>query len=436
MARTSRSVTGARENAIFRFSPEFLTASVGLALLAAVASLGLLQAWPSPDTPSFLASVGLGNPRLPPYGWLLHLFPGEGVVLPFVQWATFIAASSALAASIHRFGASWAAATSAGLALVSSNLLLLWGNALLPEVLGHAAIFLALAVTLELTRRGPSLAGIAAVSAAVTLGWTLRSSLLPFVVMVPVMPILLAPRRRRLALWLGMACLAPALLLSAVRLERVGDFNVVSYGGYQMSGMATLMLTPEIVDRLPAGDAGLGRELLARRTALEAAGKAMAVPLNSTGQRSFISAAIFYFDLFARTHEDVLWGAVAPQQRPDEDWPSFNRRLQHFDIATIRAAPVPYAAWVMGATSRLVGHALVLNPSFLLAAGTLLLLAWRRPRPVGGVDWRVLLVVVGVYTVGTGALSVLITFPASRYIDCTAALLAALPLYGVLRRVA
>jgi hypothetical protein len=109
--------------------------------------------------------------------------------------------------------------------------------------------------------------------------------------------------------------------------------------------------------------------------------------------------------------------------------------MQSFALATLRAAPVSYAAWVLGGLARLVGHALVLNPCFLLGTAALLLLAWRPPRDDAPDDLRLLLLLVGVYTIGSGALSVLITFPASRYIDSTALLLAALPLYGVLCRI-
>jgi hypothetical protein len=411
-----------------------LTAAAGLLTLATVAALGLLTAWPSPDTPSFLDSVGLANLRLPPYGWLLRLLPRQGVVIPLLQWGAFVAAACALVAAISRFGASWSAASAVGLALVWSNLLLLWGNTLLPEALGHAALLLAFAMTLELTRRGPRLTGIILIATCVTLAWALRASLLPFVVLVPLLAVLLPPCRHRLTLWLAAACLAPVLILCTVRLVRVGDFNIVSFGGFQMSGMAALMLTPDIADRLPPDDTALAHAILTRRTALETAGAAIAVPVNSTGKRSFVSAAIFYFDILARTHDAVLWRGVAPAQRPDEDWPAFNRRLQGFTLDVIRAAPVSYAAWVQGASSRLVGHALVLNPSFLLAAAALLLLAGRKPRDGAPADARLLIVLVGVYTVGTGALAVLITFPASRYIDSAAMLLAALPLYGVLRR--
>ncbi len=415
-----------------RWSVAVLTALAALLPLVVLAMLGRFGAWPSPDTPSYLSADGLAQMRLPLYGWLLRHLPTGSV--PVLQAGSYILAACALVRAIERAGGSRAAALAVGLALAWSNLVLLWSNALLPEVPGHAALLLALAATLDVTTGRAKARSVAVAAVAVTLAWALRPSLLPFVLLLPMLPPLLAARRRVIAVWLAAACLVPVLLLCSVRLVRHGDFNVVSFGGYQMSGMAALMLTPELADRLPPDSAPLARDVVAGRTALELAGKAVALPANSSGQRSFVSTALFYFDILARTHDAVLSGAVAPLQAPGEDWPAFNRRLQRFAVATVRAAPVSYAAWVAGGASRLVGHALVLNPALLLATLALLLLASRPAHGEARGDLRLLLVLVGVYGVGSGALSVLITFPASRYIDSAAMLLAALPFYGALRR--
>ena len=48
------------------------------------------------------------------------------------------------------------------------------------------------------------------------------------------------------------AGLLPFLATSQVRRATGGDFNIVSFGGFQMSGTAALMLTPATLDRLPA----------------------------------------------------------------------------------------------------------------------------------------------------------------------------------------
>jgi hypothetical protein len=120
--------------------------------------------------------------------------------------------------------------------------------------------------------------------------------------------------------------------------------------------------------------------------------------------------------------------------------------MERFTIAVLRAAPVDYAAWVLGATARAVGHALVLNPVLVLAAAALLGLALRRALsnpPADGQgpspgadrarDWAILLPLIGLYTLGTMAPIVLVTFPAGRYVDSADLMLAAVPLLGVMR---
>jgi hypothetical protein len=129
-------------------------------------------------------------------------------------------------------------------------------------------------------------------------------------------------------------------------------------------------------------------------------------------------------------------------QRPDENWVEFDHRLGRLSFATIRAAPEDYAAWIVGASARLVGHMLVTNGPFVLACmGLLVALLWRlrRPASIGDLDRAsdagLLVAVVGIYFLAAAPLSVLLTFPAARYIDSAAILLPALPLYAALHLV-
>ena len=235
-----------------------------------------------------------------------------------------------------------------------------------------------------------------------------------------------------------LACMAPMLGLVALRSARLGDANVVSFGGFQMSGMAALMLTPDLAQRLPERDQAAARAIIAGRTSLEARGEAIAVPPNSTGHRSFASVALFYFDILARSHDTVLYGAVAPLQATGENWTAFNARLQSLALAVIRAAPMEYAAWVIGATARLLGHALVLNAAFAVGCLFLLIQIVRQVRNLAEDtiqrDLQALLAISAVYLAGTASLVILTTFPASRYIDSAGLLLPVWPLYAALRR--
>src|SRR5262249_61648697 len=86
----------------------------------------------------------------------------------------------------------------------------------------------------------------------------------------------------------------------------------------------------------------------------------------------FVSAALGYFDIYARSYDDFVWFEIGSLRAPQESWVAFNRRLTTFSIATITAAPLRWLAWVGGATSRLVGRMIVTNAPMLMAVSALL----------------------------------------------------------------
>jgi hypothetical protein len=248
------------------------------------------------------------------------------------------------------------------------------------------------------------------------------------------------PARWPAAFALMVAATAPFLAYSAERMRHTGDFNLVSYGGYVMSGMAGFILSPSIVERLPPADRELAAQILTRRERLEAEGSVIRTPLNSFRERSFLSAAAGYFDIYARSFDPLVHVGIRSLKAPDETWVAFDRRLRHFAIETIKLAPDRYAAWVVGATSRLVGRMLVTNGPFLLASiGLLAMLLATLRHPArfanlrGSPDTLLLAAIVAIYVLAAALLIVLITFPSSRYIDAAAILLPALPLYAAIR---
>lgn len=388
----------------------------------------------------------LAQPRIPLYGWLVGgLIGGRAAwLLPWLQAAAYLAGVATLLRALRRLGLSAAGRMAIGLALAGSNMLLLWANAALPDLPGHAALLIALAAAIDIAAGQPMRRRVVTVAASMALAWAFRPAFLPFVLLLPAVPALLPhgmPRRRIAGFMLGLlaATLLPFLTVAGLRAAREGDFNVVSFGGFQMSGMAALMLTPAIADRLPADLQDSARRIVAARQALVDAGKALPIPRNSTGQRRFASAAAGYFDILVRTHDAVLYGAVAQQRGTGESWVAFNARMQRLALAVIRAAPGDYAAWLAGATARLVGHALVLDPAFLLGAAALVAaLAMRKLRPRPGRpglarDVTILGVLTGLYTLGDSVLVVAATIPAERYIDSAMLFLPAWPIYAAIR---
>jgi hypothetical protein len=279
------------------------------------------------------------------------------------------------------------------------------------------------------------------VTLLVGVSYVLRPTQLPTILVIPALYWIFARRNRpdnrrdkhtlRAAVLL-LALTLPFLLQAGIRLRAVGDFNIVSYGGFQMSALAGFMLTPDLIADLPARTQPTAREVLIARTEAEMNRTVAPTPLNSKGNRSFISAALGYFDIYARSYDNLLHGKIALLRRPDEDWVAFNRRLLDFSIATVTAAPLSYAAWIGGATARLTGRAIVTNLTMLISIalffGALMPAFVRRHDLAAGSDAGAVGIVALGWFAGTGALTVLVTFPATRYIDTAAILLPAIPL--------
>src|SRR5262249_54222854 len=168
---------------------------------------------------------------------------------------------------------------------------------------------------------------------------------------------------------------APFVGIATLRAATVGDFNIVSFGGFAMSGLATLMLDDDVVARLPDDVKPYATQVLAARRAGEDSGRFIGIPRNSSEQRSYYSVALAYFDVLARTYDNMLYDVITPTRGATEPWIDFNRRLMRFSVAVVRAAPGRYAAWVVGATTRVVGHAIATNLPVMLAA-IVVALAW------------------------------------------------------------
>jgi hypothetical protein len=428
------------------------------AMLAVLAAGGFMRPWVSGDTASWLAPCqGIGcfaMPRFPLYRLVflaLTLGGRAPWLLPWAQDGLFLGAGYALVRSARAAGLSRTGALALALALPASNMLLIWGRAELPEILARAAVLAALAATVRTALGPPPHPGVrvgASIGAPVGAGllaavaYCLDPGQLLFILVLPVLALWLGAgggggrADRRGAAILGVAAALPFLLVASLRLATLGDFNIVSFGGFEMSGMAARMLSPQTVPRLPADLRGTADDLLARRRALVQAGTVPPIPRNSQGQRSLLSETIGYFDILARSYDAVLAGAVLPLRRPDESWVAFNARMQRLAFATVRTHPAEYLAWVAAALARLVGRMLVMNLPFAVASLAAVCLALarpsHRPRPVPARDARTLCGLTGAYTFGSGALACLVAFPAQRYIDGTGLLISAWPIYAAL----
>jgi broad specificity phosphatase PhoE len=428
-----------------RTDPVWLLAACALVLVTmmALARSGAIASGVAPDTAGYFAAAASdhpwGEPRHPLYGYLAALLGASAADAGYVaiaQATLHVAAALALFAGARVAGIGRAGSFSLFAAALVSQSALLQAPLLLPESPAMSCLMLGFAATLAATRSLSSFR-LWLVPAAIGVGtaYLLRPAFLlaPFCLAALHAALVVRARRPRAparAVILFAALMVPFVVQSGIRQRAVGDFNIVSFGGFQMSAMAGFMLAPEMVDRFPERTRATARAVLSARESAEEVGAVVRTPLNSSKQRSFVSAALGYFDIYARGYDDFLHGVIDKQQQPGESWLDFNRRMMAFSLDTVRLAPLRWAAWAAGATARLTGRMIVMNATMLLALGALaaaLLFAVARGAErtaacdgLGGV-----LLVAGAWVGATAPLTVLITFPATRYIDTAATLLPA-----------
>jgi hypothetical protein len=423
----------------------------GLTALSVVilALIGHFAPQPTADTPLYMRIVGfpamLAEPRSPLYGWLVATLSLGGtsyVAVPAFQIATYMAAVWFLVAQLRRYGLSAVAALSVGAALLFANALLVDAAWIHPELPSITCALVAVAATIELVHAAPRRWAWPLACAATGCAYILRPSFLPLVAALPALYVVLrairgdAWRLSRAAAILAVAA-APFLGIATLRAATVGDFNIVSFGGFAMSGLATLVLSDDTVARLPDDVKPFAAQALAARRAGENAGQFIGIPRNAANERSFYSAALGYFDVLARTHDDMLFDIIINTKRPDENWVEFNRRMMRYSFAVVRASPERYAAWVVGGSARVVGRSLVTNLPCVLAI-VAIALAWpwhllvRRRlgvAPVARVDVPVMAVLAVLWFVGGGVLTILMSAPSIRYVETASVLVAPVFIY-------
>jgi len=413
-------------------------------LLAGLWTTGLLAGATAPDTASYFLPLQSGQPwsemRHPLYGFLAQALGGVGNahVIALAQAAFHVLAALLLYGGARAGGIGATGALALTLAALFSQSGIYHLRLILPESPAISALIVAFAGTLAATKSGAAFRLlILPVALAAGCAYLLRPSFLPAIVVLPALWYLLARRNAggiadawRAVLLLALIA-APFAVQSAYRWQTVGDFNIVSFGGFSMSGLAGFMLTPELIPALPEPIRPTAQAVLAAREAGEAAGLVERTPLNSLGVRSFVSAALGYFDIYARSYDNLVWGEIIKLRGPSESWVAFNERLQAFAVATVVASPVRWAAWIAGATSRLAGRMIVTNLPMVAALVVLAVVALvafaRQTAPAAGGDVAATCFVALAWLACTAPLIVLTTFPATRYIDTGAVLLPAVP---------
>jgi hypothetical protein len=430
-----------------RSFPLIILFAVVAALSGSLFALGWFAPIEYPDSSGYLLAAQSANPwgepRHPLYGWwLIAVGPGNSAV-PVIQYVFHVAAAAALYNACRFAGIERVAALALALALLLSQGLLIWGRAVLPEMLSVSLLLLAIAVAVAAVQQRWFLLLLCLYTVALGLSYTLRPIMLPAVAVLPLLFALLSRivtrewfvARTVLLLLFGML---PFMGQSLYRLNAVGDFGLVSFGGFGISGMTVQLLTPDVVDRLPDEHRPLARQMLEAKDRAVAEQTAMPLFRNSAGQRSFQATALDGFDTLARNYDEIMWGKLVPLRNAGESWVAFNARMGTVNGAILRALPEHWGLWVIGASSRLIGRLITYNAAFLVAAALFGLAAFVNITRTGtalggssGASWTMLTLITMAWVLSTTPLTVIATFPALRYVDTGGMLLTALPLYGL-----
>lgn len=392
-----------------------------------------------PDTPGYLEVAtatswtdALSSYRTLGYPLFLRLTAGPSADLggiPLIHLLTYLAAVFALWWALARFtGRPWLALAGALPLLASRSL-----AALLNRIQGDMlAVSLSLATAALLLRfataPGSRILG-ASLAALLFATYQVRPAYLFLVVLIPMAgPVLrlchegdFSPaalrRLRRWSLVLVGLALGPWLAFSSLRWAAVGQFGLVSFGGFNLIGLSANMLDEDLVARLPAAPRPLAQGILdlRRREGLE--------PLHGKGlTRKWYSQ-----------YNDNVWQRAVPLLEArlggrDENAAAINRELSALSRSILLRRPGLYGKWILdgfvyGFAGAMDDPRIVWPSLALLLTLPFLLLP---PAPGEDPAWRPLVgfaFLAGLFFAGSLGLIALVEVPFRRYLATVAVLI-------------
>lgn len=412
------------------------------------------------DTVGYIDAAEVGSPemwampRTPFFGIFLNLFDSyEGIrpslegaertlwennidrfkYYPFFSISLYFISSILLFYAFSAYGLNTKAASSISFGLIFSNSLVLYGNNIHPELLSISLIIFSIAGAILMSTKANKFLTMLFTALCVSCAYLIKPAFITFFIFTPLIYYFLDYTNKNRLRWtmiLFILSSASFFTVSIFRYQILGDFNLVSFGGYQMTGIAGLMVNKGLALLLPMEMADSANYIIDKKDFLIKNLSIQAIPKNSYGEVSFISAALGYFDILARNYDSIVYGIIGDLKMPNETWVEFNARMQSFSIEVISSKPIYYFSWVVGASARFMGRIIVINLPLMLSIIGLIsaLLISRSGKKVIGFNLNkkeliCLIIIPLIYTFSSGILSILVSFPASRYIDTSGIML-------------
>ena len=415
--------------------------------------LGRFEAKIVPDTNGYLLGpyenfLNLwDNLRAPFFGILLEIFNTKNsnyLFFPFFVISLYFCSIIFLFYSQKEYGLSSMASLSMPLGLVFSNPLILYSNYVHPELLSITLIIFSISFLILLLKYKNNNKLMYAIVIFSALSYLLKPMFIIFIITLPFLFYILDKEKKhksRIFLKLFILLILPFIFISSIRYISVKDFNISSFGGFQMSGIAGLMIENNSVSKLSKQDKKMGIKIIEQKNELISERKIFPIPLNSKNKRSFVSTSIGYYDILARDYDTILNEIMLKLKNSDENWIDYNSRMQNFTFSVIKNNPLYYASWIIGGSIRFIGRVFISNLSFIISFIILIILFFSRnnlsiyskkafkSKFHDNEELFFIIKVSSIYTFSIAVMCILITFPAARYIDSAGITLASIPIF-------
>ena len=336
----------------FRVWCLFLSQVIAIAGLLTL--IGKFEPTPQFDTSSYRdyslesASTSLNDKRTFVYPCVLRLFQTTDGTERLVPWFQYVSSAFAvglfLAALLRCHWNPWLALSASSPILVSP-MVLEYNNVLTPDLLAQSFSIMAISLWLIVVHTGRNFSACIALSVFVFLAYQTKPSYLFLLVFVPIGGLIarwwLHSESRdawQVGLRLSVASLVPFLGWCTLRWFVVGHFGLVSFGGYNIIGIAGQLLKPDWANQLTSDVQPLAYEVLKRRDL----------------QRDWPEDASY--DNMESHFNAMVWDIAVPaaSELYESDSRVMNRQMANLSGQILMGHPRSYATWLWMAVKRAI----------------------------------------------------------------------------------
>ena len=350
-----------------------------LAQVIAIAGIlnwfGKFEATPQFDTSSYRdysfesVSDALNDKRTFVYPSVLRFFlvaDGSERLVPWFQYSLSAVAVGVFLASLLRCEWNPWLAFAAASPILASQMVLEYTGVLTPDLLAQSFAVVTVALWLIAVHSGRSLVALAGMSVFLFLAYQTKPSYLFLLAFIPIGGLIarwwLHPTDKdawKLAIRLSFASFVPFLAWCSLRWFVVGHFGLVSFGGYNIIGVAGQLLQRDWTASLTSEVQPLATEILNRREQL----KDWPIEPN--------------YENYEANFNKMVWEIAVPiaSEKHQADSRVMNRQMADLSMQILMGHPKSYAIWLMLAAKRSMRQVIELtlrNPIVMLSFPILL----------------------------------------------------------------